>query len=272
VVVITGATSGLGQAFAVFVAAQGAHVIAVGRDGARLAETVAQITAAGGRAEGVQGDVSTRAGIRAVAQAIAAQAPRVDVLVNNAGGTFATATRTADGIETTVALNTLGPWMLAQALHGPLSATHGRVVNVATGFLDSYPVDPDDLASPKKYGGMGQYARAKHALVMLTAEQATRWTADGITVVSMNPGIVMGTRFGGGQSRFAQAIGGPIMRMLGLACDLDEAMRRFSVAAFGDVPSGAYVTKGVASELPKQARDPAIRQRVVALIEGLAAG
>jgi NAD(P)-dependent dehydrogenase (short-subunit alcohol dehydrogenase family) len=272
VVVVTGATSGLGQATAIDLAKKGAKVLVVGRDAARANETLAQIKEAGGDAEVILGDVSTVTGAKAVAKDILAKAPRIDVLINNAGGTFKTESKTAEGIEMTFALNTLGAYILEKELHGALAAAKGRVVNVATGFLDSFPVVVDELVAPKKYKGLTQYGAAKQAAVMMTVEQAKRYEKDGITAVSIHPGIIMGTRFGGGQPKVAQIIGGPIMRLIGLACTLEEAQRRFSVAAFGDVPSGSYIVNGKAAKLPKQVNDEAVRQQVVALLEKLAAG
>src|SRR5262245_55337889 len=100
VVVITGATSGLGQAAAIDFAKAGAVVFIVGRDAARANETLAAIRAAGGAADVVLGDVSTVAGAKSIARAVLAKTDRVDVLVNNAGGTFKTLGRTSEGVET----------------------------------------------------------------------------------------------------------------------------------------------------------------------------
>src|SRR5262249_34263608 len=180
----------------------------------------------------------------AVAQAILTKTPRIDVLLNNAGGQFKEMSKTADGIETTFALNTVGAFLLERALHAALSAARGRVVNVVTGFLDSFPVTVADLSSPAKYSGMSQYGRVKHASVMMSVEQAKRFEPEGIKVVAVHPGVIMGTRFGGGQPKIAQMIGGPIMRAIGFACTLEEAVRRFSVACFDDVSTGAYMAKG----------------------------
>ena len=270
-VVVTGATSGLGQAFAIDVAARGAKVVLVGRDSARAEETRGRIAAAGGDVSVVLGDVSTVSGARAVATSILEKHARIDVLVNNAGGVFKTPSRTTDGLETTFALNTLAAWVLEKALHGAISAARGRVVNVATGFLDSFPIVFDQLLEPKKYSGFTQYGRAKQALVMLTVEQAKRHAGEGIAYVALHPGIVMGTRFGGGQPKAMQLLAGPVMRLAGIACTPEEALRRFHVAAFGDVPSGTYLVKGRASALPKPSRDEAMRARVVSLVEKLAA-
>jgi NAD(P)-dependent dehydrogenase (short-subunit alcohol dehydrogenase family) len=266
-VVITGATSGLGQGAAIDFAKGGAKVFIVGRDAARAKETQAQ---AGPNSDVIIGDVSTRAGIKSVAQAILAKAPKIDVLLNNAGGQFKTLTKTADGIETTFALNTFGAYLLERELHPAIAAAKGRVVNVVTGFLNSFPVDPDDLADPKKFASLGAYAKAKHASVMMSVEQAKRYEPEGIKVEAVHPGIIMGTRFGGGQPKIAQAIGGPIMRAIGMACTLEEAVRRFRVACFDELPSGSYLVKGQVAELPKQVNDAAVRTKVYGLLEKLA--
>jgi retinol dehydrogenase-14 len=269
VVVITGATSGLGQAFAVDSAQKGARVFLVGRDEQRAKETLAEIQRAGGSGEIALGDVSTIAGAKAVAAAVLAKTPRVDVLVNNAGGTFKAALKTADGIEATFALNTVGAFVLEKELHAALVAAKGRVVNVATGLLDSFPVDVDDIASPKTFKSLAQYGRSKQASVMMTVEQANRYAKEGVSAVALHPGVIMGTRFGGGQPKLVQVIMEPILRAIGFACTMDEAKRRFAVAAFGDVPTGSYVVKGKPSELPKQVKDAAVREKVFRLLQNL---
>jgi NAD(P)-dependent dehydrogenase (short-subunit alcohol dehydrogenase family) len=263
VVVITGATSGLGQAAAIDFAKAGARVLVVGRDAARAQETV---QAAGPNAEVVLGDVATKAGVKALAQAILAKAPKIDVLVNNAGGTFKEKKLTTDGVETTFALNTLGAFLLERELHQALKG--GRVVNLATGLLNSFPVDPSDVAvRNKKYSGLNQYGQAKSASVCMTVEQAKRLTD--VTAVSIHPGIILGTRFGGGQPKMQQMLAGPIMRALGVACTLEEAVAKFRVAAFGDVPNGSYLVNGKPAKLPKQADDASVRQQVWDLLERL---
>jgi NAD(P)-dependent dehydrogenase (short-subunit alcohol dehydrogenase family) len=270
VVVITGGTSGLGQAFAIEVAKQGARVILVGRDAARAKETREEIEKAGGQVEVVLGDVSTVGGARQLGAAIKARVKTIDVLVNNAGGQFKTLSKTADGVETTFALNTLGAFVLERELHGQLAAAKGRVVNLATGFLNSFPVDPEQLVDPAKFSGLATYGRAKQASVMMTVEQSKRLSVDGVTAVSLHPGVIMGTRFGGGQPKLMQLIAGPIMRGIGFGCTLEEATRRFMVACFGDVPTGSYLVNGKVAALPKQVNDAAVREKVYGLLEGLA--
>ena len=269
IVVITGATSGIGQATALDFAQRGARVLVVGRDAARAAETEALARAAGTQVEVVRGDVSTAEGVAQLAAAVRAKTDRIDVLLNNAGGQHKELALTSEGFEQTYALNTLGAFRLEQALHGALAAAGGRVVNVVTGFLDSFPVDPDDLARPKHFAGLAQYGRAKLASVMMTVEQARRLS--GITAVSVHPGIVMGTRFNGGQPKAMQLVMGPVLRAVGLACTMEEAVRRFRVACFDAIESGSYVVKGAPAPLPKQAHDESVRARVWTLLESTSA-
>src|SRR6185437_3064051 len=175
---------------------QGARVIVVGRDETRAKETA---NAIGANAEIVTGDVSTRAGAEAVGNAILAKTDRVDVLINNAGGQFKEKKLTIDGVEMTFALNVLGAYLLEKKLHGALAKAKGRVVNLSTGFLNSFPVDPNDVAvRAQSFKSLNQYGQAKQAAVMMTVEQSKR-NSD-VTYVSMHPGIIMGTRFNGGQS------------------------------------------------------------------------
>ena len=268
-VVVTGATSGLGQAAAIDFAKSGANVVIVGRDPQRARETAERAGTGGGEATIVVADLSTRAGVGAAAAAILERTRKVDVLVNNAGGTFPAIGFTSDGLERTFALNTLAAYLLERELHGSLREAKGRVVNVATGLLDWFPVDVAALVSGRGFTSMGQYGRSKLASVMMTVEQANRFAPEGLTFVALHPGVIMGTRFGGGQSEIAQAIAGPLMRAVGFACTIEEAVRRFRVACFENLPSGTYLVKGKPAPLPKQARDAAVRQEVVALLERL---
>lgn len=268
-VVVTGATSGLGQQAALDFARAGATVVLVGRDAARAAETKARIAQAGGAAHVVLGDVSTRGGVDAVAAGVLALTDRVDVLLNNAGGQFLKQGTTSEGVERTFALNTLGAYRLERALHGALAKARGRVVNVATGFLDRFPIaDVDDLRAPKKYSGLAQYGRAKIATVMTTVEQAAR-AVDGVTYVSVHPGIINGTRFTAEMPKAMQSFGAFVSNVIGIASTIEEASERFRRACFDDVPSGSYMLKGKVAPLPKQANDAAVRARVWALLGAL---
>src|SRR6185369_2367979 len=169
--IVTGATSGLGAAAAVALAREGYRVILVGRDAARGAEVVARVKEAGGEGEVVTGDLFSLAGLRKLGAELAGRAPRLDLLVNNAGGTFGAKVLTEDGLERTFALNVLAPHALTEALIPSLAAAKGRVLNVVTGVPKKAKTTLDELAGDRSSAGVGSYTRAKLALGVLTKEQ-----------------------------------------------------------------------------------------------------
>src|SRR4051812_3753305 len=193
--VITGATSGLGAAAAVALAKAGWRVLLVGRDAARGAEVATQAKAAGGEAEFLSADLMSLADVRRLAREIRSRAPALDLLVNNAGGTFGPKQLTVDGIERTFALNVAAPFALTEALVEPLAAAKGRVLNVVTGVPKGAKTTLDQLTGDKSSAGMQSYIRSKLALLMLTIEQQRRYGARGITAVSLHPGVIPNTGF-----------------------------------------------------------------------------
>ncbi|HET9365868.1 MAG TPA: SDR family NAD(P)-dependent oxidoreductase, partial [Candidatus Angelobacter sp.] len=134
-VVITGATSGIGQVAAEKLAAMGARMVLVARDKARGETELARLR---GLAPGVShtihyADLSRLAEMKRVAAEIAAAEPRIDVLINNAGALFGSRQLTPDGLELTFALNHLSYFVLTHGLRERLRASApSRVVNVAS--------------------------------------------------------------------------------------------------------------------------------------------
>jgi NAD(P)-dependent dehydrogenase (short-subunit alcohol dehydrogenase family) len=180
-IVITGATSGIGQAAAIALARQGARVLVVGRDHARGEATVQEMARVGETGEFLAANLLSLKDIARLAAAVKARNSSLDVLINNAGGVFRSRTMSADSIEATFALNTVAPFALTSHLHGALARANGRVVNIATGFLGRTRLNVDELIDPPSYSSFGSYSRAKLASIMLTMEQAERWKRDGIS-------------------------------------------------------------------------------------------
>jgi NAD(P)-dependent dehydrogenase (short-subunit alcohol dehydrogenase family) len=271
-VLITGATSGIGEATAVALARKGARVFVVGRDQARGAAVVQQLTRAGGTGEFLAANLLSLKDVARLADEVMKRISSIDVLVNNAGGMFRTKMMIADNIEATFALNTVAAFALKKPLHSALAQAHGRVVNIATGFLSRTKLNVHELVNPPSYSGLGKYAQAKLASIMMTVEQADRWKSDGISAVSVQPGIVVGTRFGGrepsGPSSW-RTVGATLLQLLGIGASLEQATERYQQAAFGDMASGTYFAFGKVARLPLQAQDAGVRQAVWQLLEKL---
>jgi NAD(P)-dependent dehydrogenase (short-subunit alcohol dehydrogenase family) len=134
VVVITGATSGIGRIAAERLAAQGARIIIVARDQSRAERSVARLRTIAPKVEhrAYIANLLSLAGTKQVGDRIAADEPRIDVLINNAGNIFLTRTVTVDGLERTFALNHMAYFVLTHRLRERLIASApARIVNTA---------------------------------------------------------------------------------------------------------------------------------------------
>jgi dehydrogenase/reductase SDR family member 12 len=192
VVLVTGATSGLGLAAAEGFAALGATVWLLARDpgrGERARAAVAQRSDRG-EAHVALCDLGRLASVRQFAERFAAESPRLDVLVNNAGVMAPERTRSADGIELTFAVNVVAPFLLTKLLLEPLRrSAPSRIVNVSSGGMYAQRLHADDLQSERgDFDGTAVYARTKRAEVILTGMWADRLRGTGVVVHAMHPG------------------------------------------------------------------------------------
>lgn len=195
---VTGATSGIGKVTAAALAEHGATVIVVSRNEKRCADTVKEIRASTGNpaVEYFVADLSDLDQVRRLASEVTSRYPRLDVLVNNAGGYFLNRLETPDGYEMTWALNYLSPFLLTQLLLPSLeSSDSARIINVSSGAHSQGVIDFDDLQSEHEYVGLEAYAQSKLALVMFTYELARRLEGGSVTVNALHPGQVA-TNFG----------------------------------------------------------------------------
>jgi NAD(P)-dependent dehydrogenase (short-subunit alcohol dehydrogenase family) len=192
---VTGATSGIGEATALALARQGATVIGVGRNATKCAATLAKLKSATGnpRIDFLQADLSAQGEIRELARQLKHRHQRLDVLVNNAGARFASRLVSADGYEMTLALNHLGYFLLTNLLLEELQRSgHGRIVNVASGSHWGCPgIDFGDIQSQRGYSGKKAYAQSKLAVVLFTYELDRRLAGTGTTVNAADPGNVI---------------------------------------------------------------------------------
>ncbi len=199
---VTGGTSGIGEVAALELARKGARVLLVGRSPAKAEATVARIRGATGNpaVESLLADLSSRAEVRRLAGEVRDKAPRLDVLVNNAGAMINPRRESVDGIEMTWALNHLGYFLLTDLLLGPLkAAAPSRVVSVASDAHRMLSgIDFDDVEGKKKYRAFRAYCQSKLANVLFTRELARRLEGSGVTANCLHPGFVA-TNFMTGQ-------------------------------------------------------------------------
>lgn len=267
--VVTGATSGLGEHTAVALANEGWRVLAVGRDPKRGAELTAK---APGKIEFLAADLFSLADVKRLGKEIAQRAPSLELLINNAGGTFGDKQLTVDGLERTFALNVAAPFVLTQALLGSLTAGKGRVVNIVTAIPKNAKATISQLAGDESSAGLGSYTRNKLALLALTREQNARFSARGITVVSLHPGIIPGTRFGQDMPAFVRAIGETVAKLFGFGSSLDQATERYLKVGAAPVEGGGYYKQGELSPPPTLAADPAFVAQLWTRLEQVRAG
>jgi NAD(P)-dependent dehydrogenase (short-subunit alcohol dehydrogenase family) len=195
-VVITGATSGIGQIAAEKLAAMGARMVLVGRDPERGKATMAKLRDLGPRNHSIHyADLSRLKEMKRVADEIAAAEPRIDVLINNAGAMFGRRQVTEDGLELTFALNHMSYFVLANRLYPCLrAAAPARLINTASDAHRGKKLDFDDLQSARNYKGFPVYGRSKLCNILHASELARRWAGSGVTANSLHPGFV-NTRF-----------------------------------------------------------------------------
>ena len=196
-VVITGATSGIGEVAAERLAAMGATILFIARDRARAEATLQRLAAKSPAPHRFyEADLSRLAEMKRVGGQIAADSPRVDVLINNAGAMFSSRRVTADGLEMTFALNHMSYFVLTAALLERLKASApARIVSTASAAHQGAKLDFDDLQGENNYSGFRAYGRSKLCNILFTRELARRLQGTGVTANCLHPGFVA-TRFG----------------------------------------------------------------------------
>jgi NAD(P)-dependent dehydrogenase (short-subunit alcohol dehydrogenase family) len=196
--VITGATDGIGLETARRLAALGARLVLVGRNKTKGEAALALLRAQmpGVAVEIHYGDLSQRSEVVRVAAEILRAAPRIGVLINNAGAIFARRETTPEGLERTFALNHLGYFLLTALLRDRVIASApARIVNVASEAHRNAALDFADLQGATRYSGWEAYRRSKLANILFTRALAKRLAGTGVTANCLHPGFVA-TSFG----------------------------------------------------------------------------
>jgi len=178
---VTGATSGIGQATAQLLASQGIRVLISGRDPARGEQVVAGIRAKGGAAQFIAADIASPQSVATLAAEAERRLGGVDILVNNAGiySFGPTAQATSEAFDAMYATNVKGPFLLTGRLaQGMMERKWGRVVNITT------------AVAYVGMAGAALYGSSKAALQLLTQAWAAEFGAAGVTVNSVSPGPI----------------------------------------------------------------------------------
>ena len=193
-IVITGASSGIGEVAAIRLSEQGARIVMVARDRARGEATLAKLKGAGHAAH--YADLSRLSEMKRVARELGEAERTIDLLINNAGALFNSRIVTEDGLEKTFALNHMSYFVMTNLLLDRLKATPGaRIVSTASDAHRRAKLDFSDLQAAKSYSGFPVYSRSKLCNIVFTRELARRITGTGVTANSLHPGFVA-TRFG----------------------------------------------------------------------------
>jgi len=184
VVIVTGAAGGLGRAFALGFANQGGNIVVADIDEAGLAETVAQVEAAGAKAIAVKVDVTSKESTDALAVAAVAAFGRIDVLVNNAA-IYATLKRSSfldidpNEWDRVMNVNVKGAWLCSASIFPKMSQPGGRIINVASATVFS--------GSPLWM----HYVASKAAVIGMTRVMAREVGPQGVTVNAIAPGFTL---------------------------------------------------------------------------------
>jgi retinol dehydrogenase-14 len=263
-VLITGGTAGIGRATAMGLSMMGAHLGITGRDRGRTEEAAAEIRAAsGGQVDVFVADLSSQAQVRRLADEVLQACPRLDVLVNNVGGSWNTRHVTADGLERTFALNHLAPFLLTNLLLDRLKqSAPARVVTVASNAHSTGQIDFDDLQGERSYSGSRAYSQSKLGNVLFTYELARRLAASTVTANALHPGVVR-TSFGAEDPGVVQRLFVPFVRPF-LKTPVQGAATSIHLASSPDLGqvSGLYFANSKPKRSSKASYDQAVAARL----------
>ncbi len=179
-ILITGGAAGLGRAYALAFASEGAHIILADINEAGMIETKTLVEAAGSSAEFHICDMASEADILALGDAVCAAHQKLDALINNAGLHLGEIARGFFGLgqakwQHYFAVNTIGPLILAEALRPALKAAKGLIIN---------------KSSMASYQPQTAYGITKASLNVFTHAMAAQFGADEIRCVAIAPGLM----------------------------------------------------------------------------------
>ncbi len=264
VILVTGATSGIGKETALQLAQMGATMV-IGARSQESGEGVRkEITAASNAAvELVIGDLASLEQVRRLAAELQARFDRLDVLINNAGVDVGKRITTKDGFELTFAVNYLAPFLLTTTLLGLLrESAPARVLNMVSSGHHGGRLDFDDLQHERSFSGQRAYNDSKLALVLFTYELARRLKGSGVTANCVDPGFVRSTNIGQTLPFVYKAIGAILLPFMTTPPKAAAGVTWAATAPELAAVSGAYLKRGKRASSTTESRDPDLAQRL----------
>ena len=265
VVLITGASSGIGKQTALGLSKMGASLVLICRDRERgeAAKEEVMRTAGTGAVDLLLADLLPLREVKRVAAEFEGTHPKLDVLINNAGASFTNYDETEDGIERTMAINYFAPFLLTNLLLGALKkSAPSRVVNITSSEHFDARLDLDNVGKDHRMGTVGSdaYRRSKLAVVLFTYELARRLQGTGVTANCLHPGAV--------RTKIWSHVGAltPLFRFMSLFMPSAEKGARAPIylASSQDVVgvSGKYYAKNVPRRSSEASYDEAAARRL----------
>lgn len=192
IVLVTGATDGIGKMTAQRLAADGYEVIVHGRDQKRVDQAIAEIKKqTSATLHSSVFDLSSLADVKAGALDLLKRFPKLDIVLNNAGTYQKERRLSRDGFELTMAINHLGPTLLTLLLKPSLkSSPAARVIFVSSIAHNRGHLKHDNYNFDTSFGAYEAYATSKLANVIATRKLAEAWTSDQIPIYSLHPGVI----------------------------------------------------------------------------------
>jgi len=248
VVLITGATDGLGKAVAFALAHPDRTLLVHGRNRERVDALVTELLAKGAlHVRGYVADFSDLKSVRGLASEILRREKHLNVLINNAGvGILDTRTQSADGYELTFQVNFLAGDLLSRALSGLLRrSAPSKILNISS--AGQWPLDAEDLLSEENWNGAIAYGRSKLAQIMGSFDFAAEYAGEDVVCNAIHPASLMPTKIVLGKFQPASTIEHGVRNVLNILRDRTGA-------------TGCFFYESELRPAHAQAYDPAMRE------------
>jgi NAD(P)-dependent dehydrogenase (short-subunit alcohol dehydrogenase family) len=271
VCVVTGASGGIGKQVALGLARQGARVVIVSHSKGRAEKTADEIvhTSLNPHVDVVVADLSVHDGVRAAAAEIDRRYGQIHVLVNNAGLLIGKRRITADGLESTFALNHLAYFHLTNLLLDKIKASApARIINTSSAAHHWGRLDWDNLQGEQRYSQWRAYATSKLLNVLFTVELARRIEGTLVTTNAVHPGLV--------RSQFGKTATAPVRLAIRLGYSLAISVEKGAATTLWAATSpslsgvsGKYFARSAIADSSALSHDVNAQHRVWELSERL---